>query len=104
MPKRFTASVLTANNLVEGHSVFLGPDGWTPGIEAALVAQTEEQAQELEAIGSRFVDANEVVGPYLIEVAIGDAGPIPLLRREQIRASGLPTIPVGAEVGVTRAA
>ncbi len=98
MAKKFHPSVLTANNLVEGHSVFLSPEGWHTDIARAMLAVTPEQAAELEALGHRHVSANEVVGPYLVDVALGDGGPVPLLRREQIRASGIPTIPVGPSV------
>ena len=95
MAKTFNPAVLTANNLVEGHSVFLTAEGWGRGIDAALVAVTPEQAEELAALGDRFVDENEIVGPYLVEVSLDDGAPVPLLRREQIRASGAPSIPVG---------
>ncbi|MEL7154735.1 MAG: DUF2849 domain-containing protein [Pseudomonadota bacterium] len=95
MAKRFHPTVLTANNLVEGHSVFLSAEGWHADIARAMVAVTPEQAAELEALGHRHVSMNEVVGPYLVDVALGDAAPVPLLRREQIRAAGVPTIPVG---------
>lgn len=95
MAKQFHPNVLTANNLVEGHSVFLTPEGWHRNIARAMVAVTPEQAAELEALGHRHVTANEVVGPYLVDVVIGDGAPVPMLRREQIRASGEPTISVG---------
>ena len=95
MAKQFHPTVLTANNLIEGNSVFLAAEGWHKDLSKALVAVTPEQAAELEALGHRHVSANEVVGPYLVEVALGDSAPVPLLRRERIRAAGVPTIPVG---------
>lgn len=95
MAKQFHPTVLTANNLVEGHSVFLSPEGWHRDISRAMVAVTPEQAEELDALGNRHVSENVVVGPYLVQVVIGDSAPVPLLRREQIRASGLPTVSVG---------
>lgn len=95
MAKQFHQKILTANNLVEGHSVFLSAEGWHRDISRAVVASTSEQAAELEALGSRHVTTNEIVGPYLVDVQIGDAAPVPVLRREQIRASGKPTIVVG---------
>lgn len=97
MAKTFNPAVLTANNLVEGHSVFLAAEGWSRRIDAALVALTPEQAEELAALGARFVDANEIVGPYLVDVALEAGAPIPLARRERIRAEGRPTIAFGAE-------
>jgi hypothetical protein len=104
MAKPFTPAVLTANHLAEGHSVFLAPDGWSPRIDAALVALTPEQAEELAALGGRFVFANEVVGPYLVEVAIEEGVPVPLLRRERIRADGRPTVALGRAVAPARVA
>ena len=95
MAKAFRTSVVTANDLVEGHSVFLGCDGWSPDIARAMIAFTPEEAGELEALAARFVERNVIVGPYLVEVAVEDGSPVPLLRRERIRAEGLPTIPVG---------
>jgi hypothetical protein len=104
MAKTFSAAILTANHLAEGHSVFLAPDGWSPRIDAALVALTPEQAEELTALGNRFVHANEIVGPYLVDVAIEDGGPVPLLRRERIRADGRPTTAFGSLAGARVAA
>ena len=94
MAKQFLPSVLTANDLVEGHSVFLCPEGWQPDIAQALVAVTPEQAEELLALGQRYVGENAVVGPYLIDVNLEDRAPVPVLRRERIRAAGVPSIPV----------
>lgn len=98
MAKTFVPAVLTANNLIEGYSVFLTPEGWGRNIATAMVAQTPEQADELAALGNRFVDENAIVGPYLVDVAIDDAGPVPVSRRERIRASGRPSIPFGLDV------
>lgn len=95
MAKVTHPNVLTANDLVEGHSVFLTPEGWAPSISNAMVAVTPEQAEELEALGHRFVVENQIVGPYLVDVSLEGDAPVPLSRREQIRASGEPTIPVG---------
>lgn len=95
MPKTFKPQVLTANDLVEGDSLFLGREGWTPRIAEARIAASAAEAEALAAEGAAAEDANHVVGPYLVEVALGEAGPWPLARREQIRASGVPTVPVG---------
>ena len=95
MPKPFQTVVLTANDLVGGQSVFLTPEGWSGSISGAMTAVTPEQAEELSALGTRFVVENRIVGPYLVEVSIETGAPVPLSRREQIRASGSPTIPVG---------
>lgn len=99
MARSFNPAVLTANNLAEGHSVFLAPEGWSRRIDAALVALTAEQAEELAALGNRFVDKNEIVGPYLVDVSLDGGAPVPLARRERIRADGRPTVPFGAAAG-----
>lgn len=98
MAKGFRTSVITANHLVEGHSVFLGPEGWEAQIARALIAFTPEEAEELSALAARFVQENLIVGPYLVEVAHEGGLPVPISRRERIRASGLPTVPVGREI------
>ena len=95
MTKAAHPTVLTANDLVEGHSVFLTPEGWGPSISKAMVSVSPEQGEELLALGKRFVVENEIVGPYLVEVSLDTGAPIPLTRREQIRAAGAPTVPVG---------
>lgn len=89
------ASVITAHDLVEGHSVFLSPEGWHTAITRAMVACTPEEAEELEALAARHAAENSIVGPYLVDVSLDTGSPIPVARREQIRASGTPTIPFG---------
>ncbi len=95
MAKAFAPIVITANDLVEGDSVFLGPEGWTRDIRMARVARTAEEATALDASGAQGETQNLVVGPYRVEVSLETGAPVPVLRREQIRASGVPTIPVG---------
>ncbi|MEM9098712.1 MAG: DUF2849 domain-containing protein [Pseudomonadota bacterium] len=95
MAKPFTPAIITANDLIEGTAVFLGPEGWLPEASQAMVALTAEQAEEFEALGQRHVKANEVVEPYLIAVSLEDGLPVPILRREQIRAAGAPTFRYG---------
>ena len=95
MAKTFTTSVLTANDLVEGQSVFLTAEGWSPEVSRAMTAVSPEQALDLETQGARAVGENAVVGPYLVEVSMETGAPVPLTRRERIRASGTPSIPVG---------
>ena len=95
MAKATHPTVLTANDLIEGHSVFLTPEGWEADIRKAMVSVSPEQGEELEALGQRFVVENQIVGPYLVEVSLATGAPVPVARREQIRAAGKPTIPVG---------
>lgn len=94
--REFRPVVVTANDLVEGDSVFLGQRGWVRDVRHAKVARTEEEALALDAEGEAAVKANAVVGPYRVEVSLETGKPEPVLRRERIRASGLPTIAFGA--------
>jgi len=102
--KEFKPAVVTANDLVEGDSVFLGASGWVRDIADARVARTADEAAALEADGIAGETGNLVVGPYLIEVSVETGRPVPVLRREQIRASGLPTIPFGEAAPAERRA
>ena len=97
MAKTFLPSVLTANDLVEGVSVFLGAEGWRRDIARAMVAATTEQASHLEDLGAQESGGPQVIGRYLIDVSTGEGAPVPVLRRERIRANGEPTIAVGPD-------
>lgn len=102
MAKAFTPVVVTANDLVEGHSVFWGPTGWQADVALATVALDQAQADALSAEGAAAERANQIVGAYLVEVATAPTWP--LLRREQIRASGLPTMVFGPQPTAAEAA
>lgn len=95
MAKTFKPAIITAHDLADGHAVFLGPEGWDSDMAKSMVALTPEQAEEFEALGHRHVQANEVVEPYLVEVTLHNGAPVPVLRREQIRAAGRPTFAFG---------
>ena len=80
---------VTANRLGDGIVVFLAADGrWSERAEDAAVAADKAAADALMAAAERAVDQRTVVGPYLIEVAEGPAGPQPVKLRERIRAAG----------------
>lgn len=95
MAREFKPVVLTANDLVEGDSVFLGPCGWVRDVAEARVATCEEEAAALEGEAEAEAARNVVVGVYRVEVSLASGAPEPVLRRERIRASRLPTIPFG---------
>lgn len=97
MTKEFKPVVVTANDLVEGDSVFLAACGWVRDLRMARVARSADEAAAIEADGVAGETGNLVVGSYLIEVSLVSGVPVPVLRREQIRASGVPTIPFGGE-------
>jgi sulfite reductase (NADPH) hemoprotein beta-component len=104
MAKEFKPVVVTANDLTEGDSVFLGAFGWVRDVTVARVALSADEAAVLEQAGAEGEDGNIVVGPYLIEVSTATGRPVPVLRREQIRASGIPTIPFGVAAPAERRA
>lgn len=97
MPKPFQPQVVTAQDLVEGDSLFLGPEGWTARIAEARVAATPEEAEALEAEARKGETANHVLGVYMVPVRLAGGSPWPVARREQIRAQRAPTIPVGPD-------
>lgn len=90
--------VLTANRLSDGLAVFCRSDGtWTPYIDHAAGAGSDDARRDLEARGERAVADQHVVDPYLIDV-VEDGGSFePVRLRERIRATG-PT--VGPTMGV----
>ncbi len=106
MPKAFQTKVITANDLVEGDSVFLGRSGWVREVSEARIAETAEEADILASAG-RLAEADDlVVGAYLVDVTVEAGRPVPVSRRERIRAAGQPTFAYAkpAEAGVARAA
>ncbi|GMG82822.1 DUF2849 domain-containing protein [Paralimibaculum aggregatum] len=103
MAKAFKPQVVTANDLIEGDSVFLARSGWVRDIAEARVARTAEEADLLLEAGVVAEAENTVVGPYLVEVGLETGAPVPLLRRERIRAEGGPTFAYAPE-GIARAA
>lgn len=104
MAKFKAPQVLTANDLVEGDSIFLGSNGWVRDIALARVAESARDAEALSATGAAAESANIVVGPYLIDVRLEAGRPVPLLRRERIRADREPTFVYAAPDAIARAA
>jgi len=100
MAKQNHPKVITANDLIEGDAVFLGPIGWVRDIAEARIAETADDVEMLEIAAAQAEADNLVVGAYLVDVT-QEAGTIrPVKRREQIRAEGVPTIPVGPAAAV----
>ena len=84
--------VLTANDLLSGHSVFHDGTAWRKTLSEALVATDAAAADALTAIGLAAQNRGDVVDPYLTSVTSGaDGRPAPKHYRERIRVSG-PTI------------
>jgi len=87
-----TAKIVTANRLSDGAVVYLAPTGdWVEAIADAGIATDEETADALVAVASTQEQGLQVVGPYLMDVALDDGRPRPLGTREIIRAQG-PTV------------
>lgn len=86
-------SVVTANTLRSGAVVYLGSESrWVESLTQAITADSDEARAELETIASGSVAANQVVGPYLMDVAVVAGVPAPVSVRETIRAQRGPTV------------
>ncbi len=92
MAKKSAFNIVTANHLLEGHSVFLSEDGWTGDHRAARIASGPEEAAELEALAQADEDGNRVVGVYLVAVEVDESGaPEPIHYREKMRVRARPS-------------
>lgn len=92
MAKKSALQIVTANHLLEGHSIFLGEAGWTADHHAARVAHAPEEAAALEALGRADEVGNTVVGVYLVDVALDENGdPEPIHYREKMRVRAIPS-------------
>jgi hypothetical protein len=92
MAKKAALQIVTANHLLEGHSIFLSEDGWTADHHASRVAATAEEAAALEALGRVDEDANQVVGVYLVAIEFDpDGKPEPTHYREKMRVRAIPS-------------
>jgi hypothetical protein len=84
-----TLQAITANRLIDGQVVYLREDDqWSPRIQEAIVADTDELAKTLLELAKRAVGKRLVVDPYLFAVAVEHDRIRPLGQREQIRAAG----------------
>ena len=92
MAKKTPLQIVTANHLLEGHSIFLGENGWTVDHHASRIATTAEEAAALEALGRVDEDANQVVGVYLVAIERdADGNPEPTHYREKMRVRARPS-------------
>jgi hypothetical protein len=92
MAKKSALHIVTANHLLDGNSIFLGDNGWTADHRSASVAGSAEEAQALELRAKLDEQANQVVGVYLVAVALDDNGEVqPVHYREKMRASARPS-------------
>jgi len=81
--------VVIANALSDGFVVFLTATGeWSGSIADAAIAAAPDAAEVLLDRARDAERANEVIDPYLVEVALDTDTPRPLEYREYIRAFG----------------
>jgi hypothetical protein len=87
MSRKFTPSVLTANDLLEGDVIYLAPSGaWVRNVkEARLFTDAREAAEALDMAEGQ---QDRLVGAYLAPAQPGPDGPAPGHFREAFRAQG----------------
>jgi hypothetical protein len=90
-----TPKVVTANRLIDGVVIFVGPGrGWVTDIAAAEVFVDGPELDAALAFGAEEVKARKLVDPYAVDVRIEDGKPVPERLRELIRARG-PSVDYG---------
>ncbi len=86
-PSPATPAVITANDLREGHVVWMCDDGWTAHPDRATLY--EDAAIADLALLDAIAQGHIVVGPYLAEAKRGpDGKPQPTHFREEFRRRG----------------
>jgi hypothetical protein len=91
-----TPKVVTANRLIDGLVIFIGPGrrAWVTDIAAAAVFEDGPELEAALAFGAEEVKARKLVDPYAIDVRMEGDKPVPERLRELIRARG-PTVDYG---------
>jgi hypothetical protein len=89
--KETSMQIVIANRLRDGLVVYRGRQDWVDRIADAETARDEGAAASLLERAKRAVAANEIVDPYLIEVAEIEGALRPTRWRERIRTQG-PTV------------
>lgn len=88
-----TRQMVTANRLADGAVVyFTSGKGWTEKFAEGAVWTDKDSADGALSASEEAVRERLVVGPYLFEVALTEAGPRPTSVRERIRADRKPTV------------
>ncbi|MEM7525517.1 MAG: DUF2849 domain-containing protein [Pseudomonadota bacterium] len=105
MAKSFSPALMTANDLLDGDAVWWTGAAWSRDIAEAAIAETPEARDALTALSTSPSHDAEVVGPYLVDIALVDGRVTPTVRREAIRADREPTFAyAGAPARVREAA
>ncbi len=86
IPTPARPGVITANDLREGHNLWMCGDGWSP--DPAKADLFEDQAVAELALLTAIGQSDRVVGPYLVEARRGANGPEPTHFREAFRQTG----------------
>jgi len=87
MARAFTPKVLTANRLIEGDVVYLGPnDEWVLYHDQAVLLDDEVIANEQLAVAQTQADV--LVGAYLADAVLENGKPVPTHFRETFRTLG----------------
>lgn len=90
-----TKKVVTANRLVDGLVIFVGPGpGWVTDIKEAEVFDDGPPLDAALAFGAGEVKARQIVDPYAVDVTLESGSAIPERLRERIRALG-PSVDYG---------
>jgi hypothetical protein len=87
MARAFTPKVLTANRLLEGDVVYLGPDGaWVLSHHDAAFFADEALANT--ALAHAKTQPDFLVGAYLANAEMQNGHPVPIHFREEFRTRG----------------
>tara|TARA_B110000977_G_C10740826_1_gene362950 strand:+ start:138 stop:434 length:297 start_codon:yes stop_codon:yes gene_type:complete len=86
MPKPFTPKVVTANDLLKGDVIYQTANGWARNLTDAEVLTDEAHADLRLIEGSQQIA--DVVGVYLMDVALDGPAPQTTHFREAFRAKG----------------
>lgn len=94
-------AIVIANDLLSGDVIFLGPRAWERSHAKAIVARTQDEADQLLARAHADFKANRIVDAYLVEVRVLENGiPEPTHYREKMRTKGPTTrIDLGKQAG-----
>ena len=86
MSKSFTPKVVTANDLLKGDVIYQTAMGWTRALTDAEILTDEAHADLRLIEGSQQIA--DVVGAYLMDVALVGTAPQTTHFREAFRAKG----------------
>jgi hypothetical protein len=86
MSKSFTPKVVTANDLLKGDVIYQTSTGWTRALADAEILTDEAHADLRLIEGSQQIA--DVVGVYLMDVALDGTAPQTTHFREAFRAKG----------------